>query len=331
VALLFGSVRLAFFPAAAPTVRIAGLAPTQSLLESVFALPNKTPRTIAERAVARARFTPVVNDLLRRTAQEAEAGAKIIFWSEGASFVLMEDEQAVLEQARGLAQREGIYLQLGMLVMLANDHYPFLENRAIMIDPSGTIVWNYAKSHPTPGETGSVAAGPGIVPVVQTPYGRIATVICYDADFPQLVQQAGQKHVDILLDPSLDFATVGTTHDQMATVRAIENGVTLVRATSQGVSSAVNAQGRALASMDYFTTAMPDLVVSVPVQGTFTIYPTIGDSFAYLCVIGLLTLVVVAFIPRRKTKREPVSRNEGAQASGAPQPALAGEGSHVSE
>jgi apolipoprotein N-acyltransferase len=266
-----------------------------------------------------------VDDLLTRPAQEAHAGAKIIFWSEGASFVLKEDEQAVLEQARGLAQREGIYLQLGMMVMLANDHYPFLENRAIMIDPSGTIVWNYAKSHPTPGETGSVAPGPGVVPVVQTPYGRIATIICYDADFPQLVQQAGQKHVDILLDPSLDWEEVATTHDQMATVRAIENGVMLVRATSQGVSSAVDAQGRVLASMDYFTTATPDLVVSVPVQGTFTIYPSIGDSFAYLCIIGVLTLIVVPFIQRRKTKREQRASEGEAEVSSAPQPSLSRE------
>jgi apolipoprotein N-acyltransferase len=176
-----------------------------------------------------------------------------------------------------------------------------MENRAIMIDPSGVVVWDYAKANPTPGESGSIAPGPGTMPTVDTPYGRIATVICYDADFAAFMRQAGRARVDLLLDPSLDWNEVKVTHDQMATLRAIENGVSLVRATSMGLSSAVDYRGQQLASIDYFKTDTPVLVTLIPTHGTSTNYTYIGDIFAYLCVISLIALIGVALWRRSDT------------------------------
>ncbi|HMN30566.1 MAG TPA: hypothetical protein PKE45_20615, partial [Caldilineaceae bacterium] len=84
-----------------------------------------------------------------RTRRAAAAGAKIVVWSEAAAFLLKEDEPAVLDQLRTLARQEGIYLQAGLNVILRTDHYPFAENRALMVDPTDAIVWNYFKTvHP---------------------------------------------------------------------------------------------------------------------------------------------------------------------------------------
>ena len=298
--LLFGSIRLAFFSPPAPTVRVAGIVSKEELFKTITELnPQELmPGTAAMRHAAQARFTPIVDDLFARSQQEAANGAKIIVWGEAAAPVLEEEVATVLARAGALAQTQQLYLQIGLLVFRNSDHFPFLENRAVMIDPSGKLVWDYHKTHPTPGENMSVAAGTPVVPTVDTPYGRLATVICYDADFPELVRQAGQASVDILLLPYKDWASVRVQHAQMATFRAIENGVSLVRPALDGLSTAVDPYGRTLAQVDAFTNGETTLVAQVAMRGTPTLYARIGDSFAYLCVVGLLGLIALASLRR---------------------------------
>lgn len=298
--LLFGSTRLAFFSPPAPTVRVAGIVAKEELFKTITELnPQELmPGTAAMRHAAQERFVPILDDLFARSQQEAVNGAKIIVWGEAAAPVLEEEVATVLARASALAQAEQLYLQIALLVFRNSDHFPFLENRAVMIDPSGALVWDYHKAHPTPGENMSVATGTPVVPVVDTPYGRLATVICYDADFPELVRQAGQARVDILLLPYKDWASVRVQHAQMATFRAVENGVSLVRPTLSGLSTAVDPYGRTLAQVDAFTNDEPTLVAQVAMRGTPTLYAHIGDSFAYLCVIGLLGLIVLVSLRR---------------------------------
>lgn len=139
-------------------------------------------------------------------------------------------------------------MQLRLIVELPTEHYPFAENRAILIDPSGAVVQDYFKAiHPL-GDANVFAPGPGVVPTTETPYGRLATVICFDADFPSLIRQAGRARTDILLVPSNDWRPVDTIHARAATFRSVENGVALVRPTGNGISVAVDHLGQPLAT-----------------------------------------------------------------------------------
>jgi apolipoprotein N-acyltransferase len=300
--LAFGSARLAFFPPEAPTARVAGLTPDRALSDAVENHPSLdvAPGTDATRAAARADLAPILDDLLARSRQEARAGARLVVWSEAAALALEEDAAAVIGRARALAQEEGIHLQLGLLVFRRADQPPFVENRAVLIDPQGEVVWDYHKSVPVPGgEASRLAAGPGVVPTETTPIGRLATVICYDADFPELVRQAGVAGAALLLVPASDWQEVKATHTQMATFRAVENGVTLVRPTRQGISLAVDPQGRVLAAADYYAADQTAIVAAVPTRGVATLYARIGDSFAYLCILGLVVLAGAALFRRR--------------------------------
>ena len=38
--------------------------------------------------------------------------------------------------------------QLGLQPILRSQEFPFAENRAVMIDPSGDVVWDYRKAFP---------------------------------------------------------------------------------------------------------------------------------------------------------------------------------------
>ena len=64
----------------------------------------------------------------------------------------------------------------------------------------------------------------------------------------------------------------------------------------------VDYEGRVLSASDYFTTDNQIMVAYVPMHGVHTIYATIGDLFAWLCIIGLLALTVLAIVQSRKRR-----------------------------
>jgi apolipoprotein N-acyltransferase len=309
--LLGGGARLAFFAPRAGLVRVAGVSASRTAVDLLNShLPAHTlaallagNATPAARSAARSAFAVVTNDLLARSRDEARAGARIVAWPEtsptGAS-VLAEDEPALLAQAGLLTRQEGIYLDMGLAVFLRGTGTgPFLQDETVLIDPAGHIAWTYAKTHPAPGEQGLFRPGPGTVPTLATPYGRLANLICFDLDYPALARQAGHAGADIMLGPSDDWPAIDPQHAQRAAFRAIENGFSLVRQSSNGLSTAVDYDGRVLAATDYFHTDQQVLVAYVPEHGTRTIYATVGDLFAWLYGIGLLALIGLAVVRSR--------------------------------
>ncbi|MFF0905467.1 UNVERIFIED_CONTAM: nitrilase-related carbon-nitrogen hydrolase [Kocuria sp. CPCC 205316] len=301
--LLFGGARLAFSAPGAETVRVAALAPDRHLSELAYAAPDLSTASPVERASVRdEHFTPGIDELFDRSEQQAIGGAKIIVWSEAAARTLEEDQTNVLARAAELAREHKVYLQVSMIVQLATGGSAtggaVNENHAVLLDPNGAIVWDYQKSKPTPGDGHD--PGPGIVPTVDTPYGRLATIICQDDFFPDLVRQAGAAQVDILLLPSSDWDSVAAWHAQQTPFRAIENGAAVVRPTRQGISLATDAQGRLLGhKADYFVAEEHTLVASVPTEGTPTWYSVGGDAFAWASAAGVLVLAGAAFRPGR--------------------------------
>lgn len=258
-------------------------------------------------------YAPVNDDLLARSEQEARAGAKIIVWPEAGAQVLQEDEDALLARASTLARTAGTFLDMGIGVLLQHPGPSgILLDQIVLMDPSGKVVWRYEKTHLVPGaEPGVIVPGVDQVPTVQTPYGRLSNVVCFDGDFPGTMRQAGQAGADIMLVPSNDWREIDPLHTQMITLRAIENGYSLVRPTSNGLAMTVDSEGRVLAASDYFATDAQVMVVYVPVHGVRTLYAAIGDLFAWLAIVGLLALIGRAIAQRRSTR----------EASGAAQPA----------
>jgi apolipoprotein N-acyltransferase len=320
-ALLFGGARLAFAAPEAPTVRVAALAPDPQLSELAYSAPDLRSSDGAERAGVRdAYFAPVLDDLFERSEREATSGAKIIAWSEAAARTLVEDQSEVVARAADLAREHGVYLQVSMIVQLPAGELapggPSNENHAVLLDPSGTVVWDYLKSKPTPGDGHD--PGPGVVPTVDTPYGRLATIICQDDFFPALVRQAGAADVDILLVPSSDWGSVAAWHAQQAPFRAVENGTALVRPTRQGISLATDGQGRLLGHKpDYFVSDDQTMVVSVPTRGDTTVYSVVGDVVGYAIAVGLLVLAGAALRPRGRRQDRDAGRT-GQQAHSSP-------------
>jgi apolipoprotein N-acyltransferase len=302
--LVGGGARLAFFAPQGATVRVAGITAQhfQELLpEANFGplLDEKT--TQAQRQAARPVLARVDANLLMLSQQEARAGAKMVVWPESGAAVLQEDEAAFLQQAQAVAQSSSIYLDMGLGVILPSQTPPYGRDESVLIDPSGHILSIYQKAHPVAGEEDlRLVPGNGQIPVVATPYGRLATVVCQDRDFLDIIQRVGQANTDILLAPGGDWREIDPYHSQMATFEAIETGSSQVSQASYGLSVAVDYEGHVLAATDFFSTDPQVMVAYVPIQGVHTIYATIGDLFAWLSLAGLVVLIGVAIVRRPK-------------------------------
>ena len=170
-----------------------------------------------------------------------------------------------------------------------------------MIDPTGTIVTEHFKYGGAMTE-GNRVQGDRKLRTVVTPYGVLSGLICYDMDYPEVVQQAGQNGVGLMLVPSRDWIEIDPLHSQMAVFRAIENGMSVVRQTDEGLSIAVDAYGRILAQTDFFSSKDRTMVAQVPVKHVATLYTVFGRWFEWLCLAGFLFIVIWALIARRQMK-----------------------------
>jgi predicted amidohydrolase len=195
--------------------------------------------------VASVHFRPYVGDVdgnLRRlvalTEEASRAGAKIVVHTEmataGYSYFSREQIRTVAEPIPGkttrllgeVARRHHLFIAVGLpeIDPLTNRFY----NSAVLIGPTGAVVGKYRKrSHLV--ESSWASIGEGLIPTFDTPYGRIAIVICADLFYPELARLASLSGTDILFAPS----NVGVD-ENLLKVRTFENSFSIVLANRHG-------------------------------------------------------------------------------------------------
>src|SRR3990172_2682171 len=296
--LIFGGLRLAFAQSPAGTVRIHGFSPEEQQLLEIPDLETDLAGYL--------RATQARNEvLIAGTIREARRGAQIVLWSEGTGGGVEEDANVLIARAQEVAQQEGIYMAMGLRIHFPDQERPW-ENKVVVIDPSGEIIINHDKF----GATflynmmgyGEALQGEYALQTAETPYGTLTGVVCWDADFPMTMKQAGKQKADILLVPIGDpVGSIAVLHAQQHIFRATENGVSLVRhEEDDALSVAADPYGRILAMVDLSTAAERVMVAQVPTQGVFTLYPVIGDLFAWLSLVGFVIITGWAIFRGRR-------------------------------
>jgi apolipoprotein N-acyltransferase len=264
--------------------------------------------TEGDRRVMTGTMTEIDNDLLARTRQQAEAGCKIITWTEYNAHVWTDTETAFLEQARQLASEEKIYLAAQLVVLepdVAKRPAPEIlcVNKSVMITPDGEIAYQYVKHNLLVGwESERALRGPREIQTVDTPYGRLSSVICLDMEYPSFMRLAGKQGVDIVLSGAVDGtpSTKGNPiHSTMASYRTIEQGFSLVRGGSYGANVVVDYQGRTLGTINHYSAQDRAVVAQVPIKGTKTLYSVLGDFLPLLCITNLILLATAPILLRR--------------------------------
>ena len=198
-----------------------------------------------------------IDSLFKLSQDAANQGAKIICWSEANAMVFPFGEKQLTDRGRIFAKRNHIYLQMAIAVIHPGKIYAgrkFLENKAVLISPAGEVLNIFHKNNPVPMAEAS-DPGDGRIPFTQTPYGRISTSICYDADFPIQMRQLGQQASDILLLPSGDWYAIAPYHSYMALFRGARNRKWEFDGQAgqwRSISVASDYRGKIYASMDFY-------------------------------------------------------------------------------
>jgi apolipoprotein N-acyltransferase len=276
----FGAVRLATAPPVESGVQITGLTVHHIDMQEMMPMLTEDVTTFRSRTQA------IHADYLAETAVAAANGAQLVVWPEVAGIGVAEDVAALLAAGAELAQDTGIYLAIPTMTLDPNGVETGV-NQIHLLDPRGEEVLTHIKYGGNFIE-GSLA-GDGVLRFVDTPYGRISAVICWDTDFPSVIAQAGAQDVDILLSVAADWEGIDPLHGRMATFRAVENGMAVVRQAQGGWSVMVDGYGRILSSASGLTQQQSALV---PTAGVATLYPQVGDWVGWLSLLGFLVLAV---------------------------------------
>ncbi len=286
----FGGLRLALQQPAGDTVRVASLTAVakggQKRSAGLDARLFSNQLTEEDKAVLQSIADATNGDLFARSAREAEAGAKLIFWGEANSSAFKSGEPALFEQAAQFARDHQVYLGISAAVLNLDADKP-LENKLVLFGPDGEILFDYWKANPVPGGEAMISAVKGKeLPVVETDFGKLGCAICFDMDFPNFLKQA--SHADVFIAPSNDWQAIDPWHTHMARFRAIEQGFNLIRHTSNGLSVGTDFTGRVISEMDHYGDNDKVLVTQLPTRGVTTVYSVIGDAFAWFCLLLLI-------------------------------------------
>lgn len=235
--------------------------------------------------------------LFARTRVAAARGARLVVWNEVATVIEPAAEPAFVARGQALARELGIDLVLAYAPLVRTDPI-LLDNKLTFITDEGAVAATYQKHHPVPGEPSIRGTGP--LPVLDRPYGKVGSAICYDYDFPAMARAHARAGAELVVIPSSDWRGIDPVHTDMARVRAIEGGFTILRATRWGATAAIDNRGRV---RGWMTPAQPDhvMVATVPVGRTPTVYAAVGDLAVALAAAYLLGLTVVA--ARRRSGR----------------------------
>jgi len=129
---------------------------------------------------------------------------------------------------------------------------------------------------------------------------RALPLICYEAIFPDEVAARGDRPgwiINLTNDGWFGISTGPYQHLQQARLRAIEQGLPVVRAANTGISAVIDPIGRIVARLGLGVEGVLDS--SLPAAIAPTVYARSGDIPAAMLVAAALILV----IRRRVTKR----------------------------
>lgn len=229
--------------------------------------------------------------IFQRTIQAANEGAKVVVWNEGAVLINRNEEVSFLQRVSILAKAMGIEIIAAYIVPLKENEF-FMDNKLHWIGKDGSTRQIYFKQFIPPGEP--VSHIPTEIQVIETEWGKMSAAICYDFDNLQLTKKHAELGTGITFIPASDWKGINPFHTEMAVLRGMENGSSIVRSTRGALSGIYDAYGRPKGTLDYYEENDGVLVASVPVAQVPTLYQSLGNWMIILG--GFYFLVSGAFI-----------------------------------
>ena len=226
----------------------------------------------------------------------------LIVWPESAITFFVAEEPDYLHQVGRMLAAANADLILGGPYKDVGPEGERYYNSAFYVTADGRIADRYDKGHLLPfaeyfplrtveflrrqfERVRYFTAGRGDDPL-STRFGDVATVICFEGMFPEIVAEQTRRGASLLLNLSND-AWLGRgagpeQHLMMIPVRAVENRVWAIRATTTGISAIVDPYGRIVerSPLDQVSVLQSE-VVPISID---TPYKSVGDLFAWICL-----------------------------------------------
>jgi apolipoprotein N-acyltransferase len=145
-------------------------------------------------------------------------------------------------------------------------------------------------------ERGGFASGPEPRQLIDIPgIGKIAPLICYEAIFPTRVVQSNDRPralVVVTNDGWFGNTTGPRQHFHMARVRAVEEGIPVIRSANNGISGIIDPLGSVIANLALDVRGTIDASIPPAVSST-PLYARVGDRL--FALMALLLAVWLGF------------------------------------
>ena len=143
--------------------------------------------------------------------------------------------------AAEIAREERIALIVGLPLFEDERHY----NSAVFIDDTGEVKSTYRKTHLfSELDRTYFSAGDELVSIVEYRGVRIATLICYDVEFPEPARAAALAGAHLIAVPTAQMAPFEFVAEQVVRARAWENQVYVAYANHDGHELTLSYVGR---------------------------------------------------------------------------------------
>ena len=134
---------------------------------------------------------------------------------------------------RRLARENRVWVLFGMNETSDNDD-PRIYNTMVLLDAGGEIVTTYRKSHLYDAESfresDTYQPGDRLFTPIDTPFGRLGLMVCYELRFPEVARHQALNGVQVLLSPAAWVRSdLKPMHWKVQLAcRAIENGLYVI-------------------------------------------------------------------------------------------------------
>jgi apolipoprotein N-acyltransferase len=241
--------------------------------------------------------TSRVEDLTKWAFDAAGIGAQIVFTPE--MMFNFDPQEKYTSELQAFAKEKSIYMFLDYT--FAVEGHPW-RNEAVLLGPDGNFYSPaYAKNHAPPGEPLSPTAGE--FPVYGTPLGRLAAMICHDANYTDVARKLTANGAQLISAGLNEFGGFGEQFWTNATFRAVENQVAVVVTSRQTGSAIIDAHGRQKA-LDLTPNKQVVLTGEVNIGSGPTIYTRLGDILGWISLAGMIFFIVFQAIIQGKAKKE---------------------------
>ena len=230
--------------------------------------------------------------------------AEIFATSEEAYSLSAKDAELFIENAATLVKQHGVPALIGLEIHNGDDSLD--ENTVVYISENG-VERSYLKRYLTPfDESGYYEQGDGVLPELAInhngkSYG-FSYGICFDGDFGEYVS-AMPDGTCIWFNPSWDWKSVSDAQAAIVGLRAVENGISLLKPTHDGLSAALDKYGHVLAKHYTETEGYAQVwFTDLPLNASSTPFRYLSPYIDLIYPVGLVFVGIYLILKHRKAQ-----------------------------